>query len=110
MLNELGVNDFGGRGIFVAAVILGAYAPTSGPDDRDLLTHKHNVALHYVNRLSVSADEVYSPAIDALLALVNQQPQTQTSAKAVIDYAMDNTITLAGVMADPQLFDTLWGA
>lgn len=109
-LDSLGTTDLSERGTFVAEVLLGAYAPTSGPDDRTKLTHKHDVALHYVNELSLQTQEIFDKRINDLLALVNLDPATRTKAIAVIDYALDNPITLGGVMDDVALFNSIWGA
>jgi hypothetical protein len=54
-LDGLGVTNLSDRGAFVGEVLLGAYAPTSGAEDRTLLTNRHDAALYYVNTLSVNA-------------------------------------------------------
>ncbi len=109
-LDSLGTTDLRERGTFVGAVLLGAYAPTSGPEDRTKLTHKHDVALHYVNELSLQTQEGFDGRINDLLALVTLDPATKIKAIAVIDYALNNPVTLAGVMDDTVLFNSLWGA
>lgn len=109
-LDALGTTDLNERGAFVAELILGAYAVTSGDEDRDLLTNKHDVAMYYVSELSMNLDEGFSPAINDLLELVTGDDSTAGKAEYVIDYAMDNPIDLAGIMADQPLFDGLWMA
>ncbi len=109
-LDALGSTDLNDRGSFVGELILGAYAPTSGDEDRSLLTHKHEVALHYVNRLSVQLEEGFDASINDLLERVTGDAVTQSKAEAVIDYVFEDPITLTGVMSDPVLFESIWGA
>jgi hypothetical protein len=96
------------RGAFVGELILGAYATTSGPEDRTLLTNKHDVALYYVNRLSVQPDEQFDSAINDLLTLVTGDPVTRDKAMHVIDHVFANPVTLTAVMSDANLVATLW--
>ena len=58
------------RGAFIGELLLGAYADTSGPEDRGLLINRHTVALYYVNRLSIQPGEGFDASINDLLALV----------------------------------------
>ncbi len=109
-LDSLGTTDLSERGTFVAEVLLGAYAPTSGAEDRTKLSYKHDVALHYVNQLSLPNQEAFDDeGINNLLALVTLDPATKAQAIAVIDYALNNPITLGGVMDDVALFNSIWG-
>ncbi len=109
-LDGLGVTDLNDRGAFVGELILGAYAPTSGEEDRSLLTHRHDAAMYYVNRLSIMPAEGFDAAINALLTRVTGDAATEDKAEAVIDHAFANPITLTGIMADPVLLDSIWGA
>ena len=108
LLDSRGSADLAGRGAFVLTVIMGAYAPTSGPADRDLLTNKHNVAMYYVDQLSVKPQEGYDVSINTLLDKLTQDSATQAKAEKVIDYAFANPVTLTGVLSDAALFDSLW--
>jgi hypothetical protein len=96
------------RGAFVGELLLGAYAITSGPEDRTLLTNKHDVAMAYVNALSVHPQEGFDGAINDLLARVDGTTASKMGAIAVIDAVFDQPITLTGVMHDAALLHTLW--
>jgi hypothetical protein len=93
----------------VGEVILGAYAPSSGEEDRALLTHRHEAAMYYVNQLSNTPSEGFDPAINTLLARVTGDAATEDKAEDVIDYAFANPVTLTGIMADQPLLDSIWG-
>ena len=108
-LDGLGVTDLSDRGAFVGELILGAYAPSSGEEDRSLLTNRHEAAMYYVNKLSTTPAEGYDTAINALLARVTAVAATEDKAEDVIDYAFANPVTLTGVMADQALLDSIWG-
>ena len=103
------MTDLNDRGAFVGEVILGAYAPTSGVEDRNLLTNRHEVAMYYVNQLSVQQLEGFDAAINTLLTRVTGVAATEDKAENVIDYAFANPITLTGVMTDQGLLDSIWG-
>jgi len=107
-LNGLGVTDLSDRGAFVGEVILGAYAPSSGAEDRALLINRHEAAMYYVNKLAVIPAEGFDTAINTLLARVTAVAATEDKAELVIDYAFDNPVTLTGVMNDPALLDSIW--
>ncbi len=109
-LDGLGVTDLNDRGAFVGEVILGAYASSSGPEDRALLTHRHEAAMYYVNKLAVAPAEGFDAAINTLLTRVTGDAATEDKAEAVIDYAFANPVTLTGVMTDQALLDSIWGA
>lgn len=94
------------RGQFVANVLQGAYAPTSGPEDRARLTNKHDVALYYINQLSTQTDDVFDPQINELLSKVGLATESKDKAMAVIDYVLSNPVTLAGVITDLVLLDS----
>ncbi len=107
-LDGLGVTDLNDRGAFVGEVILGAYASTSGEEDRSLLSNRHEAAMYYANRLAIDPGEGFDTAINTLLNRVTGDAATGDKAEAVIDYAFAHPITLTGVMSDQALFDSLW--
>ncbi len=109
-LDGLGVTDLNDRGAFVGELILGAYATTSGEEDRSLLTHRHEAAMYYVNQLSIMPAEGFDTAINTLLTRVTGDASTQDKAQEVIDHVFANPITLTGMMADQVLLDSIWGA
>ena len=108
-LDGLGSTGLNERGAFVGEVILGAYAPSSGAEDRTLLTNRHEAALYYVNQLAVDPSEGFDAGINALLDQVNGDARTRAGAQNVIDYAFANPVTLSGILADPVLLDAIWG-
>jgi cyclophilin family peptidyl-prolyl cis-trans isomerase/Ca2+-binding RTX toxin-like protein/methionine-rich copper-binding protein CopC len=111
-LNALNPNDpqyLNNRGSFVGEVILGAYAPTSGAEDRNLLTNRHEVAMDYANRLVVQPGEGFDAAINDLLERVTGDAATRTGATAVLQHVFDHPVTLTGVMGDAALLASLWG-
>ena len=109
-LDGLGVTDLSDRGAFVGEVILGAYAPSSGAEDRALLTNRHEAAMYYVNKLSNTPAEGFDAAINTLLTRVTGDASTEDNAEIVIDYTFANPITLTGMMNDPVLLDSIWNA
>jgi len=112
-LNALNPNDpnfLNDRGAFVGELLLGAYAPTSGPEDRGLLTNRHEAALYYANELVLQPGEGFDESIDDLLKKVTDDTATLAKAEHVIDYVFDNPITLSGVIDNPALLSTLWAA
>jgi hypothetical protein len=106
--NGNGPTNLTERGLFIARVLLGAYAPTSGEEDRSLLTNRHEVAMYYVNWLSVQPQLDFDDAINDLLVYTTEDTETQHKAKDVIDYAFDNETALTVVMNNQALFDALW--
>ena len=105
-----GLTDLNDRGAFVGEVILGAYASTSGEEDRSLLTNRHEAAMYYVNKLAADPAEGFDAAINTLLARVTGVTVTEDKAEDVINYAFANPVTLAGIMTDQPLLDSIWGA
>ncbi len=97
------------RDVFLLSVINGAYAPTSGDEDRNLLSNKHDVAVYYAEQSSVNSDEGFDSAINELLNLITDNADTAESAVDVIDHAFSNDITLSGIMEDQSLLDQIWG-
>lgn len=101
-------NDLSTKGQFVGELILGAYAPTSGPADREMLTNKHDVALYYVNALAMNTNESFDTAINDLLDRVTGLSDTKQRAEHVIDYVIGQEVTLTGVMTNSTLLQQLW--
>lgn len=111
-LNALNPQDpeyLNNRGAFVGELLLGAYATSSGDEDRTLLGHRHEVALHYANLLANTTGTNYETAINQVLARVDGTTASLTGALAVIDHAMLTNVTLTGVMSDATLLSQLWG-
>ena len=96
------------RSGFILDVIEGAYAPTSGPEDRTLIDHKHDASLYYSGRLSLQPAEGFDAAITAVLNRVSGDADSVAGAGRVIDYAFDNPATLVEIVGNAALFDTLW--
>ena len=97
------------RDTFLLSVINGAYAPTSGEEDRSLLGNKHDVSVYYAEQSAIHPDEGFDEAINLLLNQVTDDTDTALSAIAIIDHAITNEITLGGIIEDQSLFDQLWG-
>ncbi len=96
------------RGLFIAEVLLGAYASTSGDQDRGLLTNRHEVAMSYANKLALRPEEGFDDAINDLLAMVDDGSDTRDRAENVLEHVFDDPVTLTGVMGDPGLLANLW--
>jgi uncharacterized protein YebE (UPF0316 family) len=96
------------RSGFILDVIEGAYAPTSGPEDRTLIDNKHDVSLYYSERLSLQPEEGFDSTIATVLNRVTGEVNTVPAAARVIDYAFDNPTTLAQIVGNAALFDSLW--
>ncbi len=96
------------RGAFVGELLLGAYASTSGMEDRTLLGPRPDVALHYVNLLASTPGSTYESAINNLLARVDGTTASLTGALAVLDHAALTDVSLAGVMSNSVLLNQLW--
>lgn len=97
------------RSGFILDVIEGAYAPTSGPEDRTLIDNKHDASLYYTGQLAIHPQEGYDMVIVDLLNRVTGNVNTVAAAGRVIDYAFNNPVTLTGVMTNNVLLDSLWG-
>lgn len=95
------------RDVFIYAVIQGAYAPSGSAADRDLLNNKHEVSLYYSEQLATHAGELFDDRIDQVLNRVTADGQTVVQAEGVIDYLIENTITLTGLIETPT-WDTFW--
>jgi len=97
------------RDTFIYTVIQGAYATTGGAQDKALLNNKHEVSLYYSEQLATSS-EVFDESIDQVLNRVTGNAQTVEKAEAVIDYVIDNPITLTGLITDtPATWEAFWG-
>ena len=96
------------RSGFILDVIEGAYAPTSGPEDRGLIDNKHDVSLHYSGRLSLQPAEGFDAAIATVLNRVSGEATSVAGAGRVIDYAFNHPETLVQIVGSATLFDTLW--
>lgn len=108
-LDALGSTDLNERGQFVAELILGAYAPSSGAEDRNLLSNRHDVAMHYVNELTQREAAVYETSINTLLAMVTDDVSTKDNAIRVINYANSWQLdSLESMMSDPEVMADLW--
>jgi hypothetical protein len=96
------------RSGFILDVIEGAYAPTSGPEDRTLIDNKHEASLYYSGLLSLQPEEGFDSTIATVLNRVTGDTNTVAAAERVIDYAFDHTATLAEIVGNAALFDGLW--
>ena len=96
------------RDTFILTVINGAYAPTGGVLDRVLLVNKHDVSMYYAEQSSLHPAEGFDDNITAVLNRISTDANSVASAKAVIDYAMDNPITLTGIVEDTGLWESFW--
>lgn len=97
------------RSGFILDVIEGAYAPTSGPEDRTLIDNKHAVSLYYSGQLSLQPAEGFDAAITAVLNRVSGDAASVAGADRVIDYAFESAETLVEIVGNAALFDSLWG-
>jgi len=96
------------RDVFIYAVIQGAYAPTGGATDKALLNNKHDVSLYYSEQLATHA-EAFDNNIDKILNRVTADTHTVATAMAVIDYVIENPITLTGLINDtPTAWEAYW--
>ena len=96
------------RSGFILDVIEGAYAPTSGPQDRDLIDNKHEVSLYYSGWLSLQPAEGFDAAITTVLNRVSGDANSVAGADRVIDYAFSHPETLVEIVGNAVLFDSLW--
>ncbi len=96
------------RGAFVGQLLLGAYAATSGGEDRSLLMNRHEVALSYVNRLTRQPEVAFDPAINELLAMVTSFYVTRYNAENILDHIFTTGASLTEVMDQPDQVQSLW--
>lgn len=73
------------RSGFILDVIQGAYAQTSGPEDRTLIDNKTAVALHYSEGLAIKSVNLFDPGIVHLIDSVTGAPQSVDAALNAID-------------------------
>ena len=64
--------------------------------------------MYYAEQSSLHPEEGFDNNITAVLNEVGAAPNTVASAIDVIDYTMDNPITLTGIVQDEQLWDSFW--
>jgi VCBS repeat-containing protein len=96
------------RDIFLLSVVNGAYATTSGEDDRSLLGNKHDISVYYAEQSTLYPNEGFDEAINLLLNRVTDDANTALSAITVINHAFENEVTLSGIFEDQNLLDQLW--
>jgi len=97
------------RDIFIYSVIQGAYAPTGGVLDRALLSNKHDASLYYAEQLALHPTEAFDAKIDQVLSRITADAQTIVQAEEVIDYVIENPITLSGLITgSPATWEAFW--
>ena len=64
--------------------------------------------MYYAEQSSLHPAEGFDDAITAVLNRVGADANTVASAEALIDYAMDNPITLSGIVEDVTLWESFW--
>ena len=97
------------RDIFIYSVIQGAYADTGGALDRALLNNKHDVSLYYAEQLAIHPTETFDAQINQVLGRITADAQTIVQAEEVIDYVIENPITLSGLITDsPATWEAFW--
>lgn len=97
------------RDTFIFNVIEGAYAPTGGADDRQLLNNKHAVSLYYVEQLSLHPTEGFDAGITAILNSVTRESGTVAIARDIIDQAMQTPGTITDIAESPLSWAAFWG-
>jgi len=96
------------RDVFIYSIIQGAYAPSGSATDKSLLNNKHDVSLYYSGQLATSA-EGFDTSIAQVSNRVTADAQTVGKAEAVVDYVIDNPITLTGLINDtPAVWEAFW--
>lgn len=89
------------RSEFILTVIEGAYASTSGPEDRTLINNKHDVALYYSGQLATQEGTSYNiNGITQLLSKVNQNTATVTGAEKLIDQSISQQTSINTLLSD----------
>jgi len=73
------------RSGFILDVIQGAYAQSSGPEDRTLIDNKTAAALHYSEGLAIRSGISFSQQIAHVIDSVNSSPQSLEAALNAID-------------------------
>jgi len=96
------------RDTFIYTVIQGAYAPTGSAADKALLNNKHDVSLYYSEQLAMHPSEGFDGKIDQVLNRISADADTVVRAEAVIDYVIDNPITLTGLVSDTVAWEAFW--
>ncbi len=83
------------RDTFILTVINGAYDGPSAAD-KALLNNKHDASMYYSEQLALNPAEGFDSNISKVLNKVTADRGTVTSAMEVIDYAMNDPITVTG--------------
>jgi len=96
------------RDTFLYTVIQAASAPTGNGSDKALLTNKHDVSLYYSEQLATHPSEGFDGKIDQVLNRITADAHTVVRAEAVIDYVIDNPITLTGLVSDTVAWEAFW--
>jgi predicted RNA-binding protein with TRAM domain len=94
---------------FLMSFLNGAYADTSGDEDRGLLDNMYEVATYYVEQIGDNPTEGMDSAINTLLDSLSANDDSVESAVDVINYAFNNDVTLSGIMEDQALLEQVWG-
>ncbi|KJS05164.1 MAG: hypothetical protein VR73_12880 [Gammaproteobacteria bacterium BRH_c0] len=97
------------RETFIFSVIEGAYATSGSADDRQLLNHKHNASLYYVEQLSLHPEELFDAGISAILNNVTWEADSVSIAKEIVDQAMQTPQTITDIVQDPVFWSGFWG-
>ena len=64
--------------------------------------------MYYAEQSSLHPQEGFDNSNTDVLNRVGADPATVDSAANVVDYAMDNPITLTGIVQDDQLWESFW--
>ena len=95
------------RDTFILTIIYGAYGgPSAG--DKSLLNNKHDASMYYSEQLTLYPEEGFDANISEVLNNVTADSGTVISAMEVVDYAMDNPITVTGIVENQGLWDFFW--
>ena len=105
---ENDLNNGSPRDVFILTVINGAYAPTGGALDKALLNNKHDVSLYYTEQLALNPTEGFDSRIVDVLNRVSSDANTVTQAQSVIDYVMDQPVTLTGLITNTPTWEAFW--
>lgn len=96
------------RDVFIYSIIQGAHASSGSASDKALLNNKQGASLYYSERLATST-ETFDFSIDQVLNRVTADAQTVAHAEAVIDYVIENPVTLTGLINDtPAAWESFW--
>lgn len=99
-------DDIDARGHVVADIILGAYSPSSGEADREHLSNKHELALHYTQLLADSG-LVFDSGIEFVIDQVDADDESLEDAMAIVDYAVESGMSFEEILEDETLVEAL---